>query len=76
MGHPEAGLGWSRINSGAMPLAGCFLPTTPITQDRHESPVLATADGELIEFVVVDKTAPYVPPISETLASKLRGKQP
>jgi hypothetical protein len=49
-------------------------PTTPITQDWHGSPVLATADGKLIGFVVADKTAQYVQPISKTLASTLVGK--
>jgi hypothetical protein len=49
-------------------------PTTPITQDWHGAPVLATADGALVGFVVADGTTQHVQPISETLASKVQGK--
>jgi hypothetical protein len=49
-------------------------PTTPITQDWHGSPVLATADGKVIGFMVADGTTQHVQPISETLAAKVQGK--
>ena len=47
-------------------------PTTPITRDWHGAPVLATADGKLIGFVVADEAAQEVEPIGKMLASKLQ----
>jgi hypothetical protein len=51
-----------------------LLRTTPITQDWDRAPVLATADGALVGFVIGDGTTQHVQPISETLAAKVQGK--